>query len=84
LYFARQKQLETSPIVAAKLLEIINRQPSQASVLLAIKQLSSEQPLLRRAAIDVLSNLTSNQGYQYLYPMLKDPLKYVRFQPRHY
>jgi hypothetical protein len=79
LSFAKQKQLETYPMVAAKLLEIINRQPSQASVSLPIDQLSSEQPLLRRAAIDVLSNLPANQGYQYLYPMLKNPLKSVRF-----
>jgi tetratricopeptide (TPR) repeat protein len=79
LSFAKQKQLEAPPIIAAKLLEIINRQPSQASVTLAIEQLNSEQPLLRRAAIDVLSNLPANQGYQYLYPMLKDPVKSVRF-----
>jgi hypothetical protein len=79
LSFAKQQLLEAPPMVAAKLLEIINRQPSQASVSLAIEQLSSEQPLIRRAAIDVLRNLPANQGYQYLYPMLKDPVKSVRF-----
>jgi tetratricopeptide (TPR) repeat protein len=46
---------------------------------LAIEQLNSEQPLISRAAIDVLRNLPPNQGYQYLYPMLKDPVKSVRF-----
>lgn len=79
VFFAQQKLASTSPIVGAKLLQIINQQPSQASVLLAIEQLSSAQPLLRRAAIDVLGNLPSNQGYQHLYPMLKDPIKSVRF-----
>lgn len=77
--FAKRQLSKTSPIVAAKLLEIINRQPSQESVTLAIEQLNSEEPLLRRAAIDVLRNLPPNQGYQYLYPMLKDPVKSVRF-----
>ncbi|GAC18618.1 hypothetical protein GARC_1646 [Paraglaciecola arctica BSs20135] len=79
LTFAKQQLSKTSPIVAAKLLEIINRQPSQGSVTLAIEQLYSEEPLLRRAAIDVLRNLPPDQGYQYLYPMLKDPVKSVRF-----
>jgi tetratricopeptide (TPR) repeat protein len=79
LAFAQQTLATTAPIVAAKLLEIINRQPSQESVSKAIEQLNSEQPLLRRAAIDVLRNLPPNQGYQYLYPMLKDPVKSVRF-----
>ncbi|MEP1447247.1 MAG: multiheme c-type cytochrome [Paraglaciecola sp.] len=79
LPFAKQQLTKTSPIVAAKLLEIINRQPSQESVTLAIEQLNSQEPLLRRAAIDVLRALPPNQGYQYLYPMLKDPVKSVRF-----
>jgi tetratricopeptide (TPR) repeat protein len=77
--FAQQKLASTSPVVGAKLLEIVNQQPSQASVTLAIEQFNSEQPLLRRAAIDVLRNLPPDQGYQYLYPMLKDPVKSVRF-----
>jgi tetratricopeptide (TPR) repeat protein len=79
LAFAQQTLATTSPIVTAKLLEIINRQPSQESVSIAIEQLNSEQPLPRRTAIDVLRNLPPNQGYQYLYPMLKDPVKSVRF-----
>jgi Tfp pilus assembly protein PilF len=77
--FVQQTLTSTAPIVGAKLLEIINRQPSQASVTLAIEQLSSDKPLLRRAAIDVLRNVPPNQGYQYLYPMLKDPVNSVRF-----
>jgi tetratricopeptide (TPR) repeat protein len=77
--FAQQTLQTASPMVGAKLLEVINRQPNQASVTLAIEQLNSEQPLLRRAAIDVLRNLSPNQGYQYLSPMLKDPVKSVRF-----
>jgi hypothetical protein len=79
LAYTQQNLAVASPIVGAKLLEIINRQPSQASVSLAIEQLTSEQPLLRRAAINVLRQLPAEQGYQYLYPMLKDPLKSVRF-----
>jgi tetratricopeptide (TPR) repeat protein len=77
--FARQTLATTSPIVAAKLLEIINQQPNQTSVSIAIEQLNSAQPLLRRAAIDVLRHLPPEQGYQYLYPMLEDPVKSVRF-----
>jgi hypothetical protein len=41
LLFTKQQLLEASPVVAATLLEIINRQPSQASVSLTIEQLSS-------------------------------------------
>lgn len=78
--FAQQTLPNTSAMVGAKLLEIINQQPSQASITLAIEQLSAKQPLLRRAAINVLRHLPPNHGYQYLYPMLKDPVRSVRFQ----
>ncbi|MBL4632046.1 MAG: hypothetical protein JKY14_13150 [Paraglaciecola sp.] len=80
LAFAKKTLPSSAAIVGAKLLEIINRMPSQASITLAIEQLSSKQPLIRRAAIEVLRHLPPQQGYQYLYPMLKDPVRSVRFQ----
>ena len=83
--FTQQKLAVTSPIVAAKLLEIINRQPSQASITLAIEQLNSKQPLLRRAAIEVLRNLPAGSRLSVLISEAKRSSESLCvFTPPHY
>ncbi|MFA3791856.1 multiheme c-type cytochrome [Aliiglaciecola sp. SL4] len=77
--FAQQQLPNASALVGGKLLQIINQQPSQESINLALQQLNSDDPLLRRAALDILRLLPPNQAYQYLSPLLQDPVKSVRF-----
>lgn len=77
--FAQQKMPTLPAIVSAKLLDIINQQPSQASITLALQQLSSNEPMIRRGAIAVLRQLSPDQAFQYLYPLLKDPIQSVKF-----
>ncbi|MDP5033303.1 tetratricopeptide repeat protein [Paraglaciecola sp.] len=77
--FAQQQFTQVTPLVAAKLLDVINLQPTQASVNLAVEHLQAQEPLLRRGAINVLRRLPVEQVTPLLEPLFKDPDSSVRF-----
>ena len=80
IVFTRDRLGNQPPIVDAKLISIINARPSQESVSLAIEQLKAPSPLVRRAAIDVMSQLPPETMMNFVLPLLDDPIQSVRFQ----
>ena len=79
-YARNSSELELSPIRQATLLSKLAGFPSQLAVDAAAQQLSNPDPLIRRAAVTALRSMPIRLRWQWLSPLIDDPVRVVRLE----
>lgn len=79
-YARYSSELELSPIRQATLLSKFAGFPSQLAVDAAAQQLSNPDPLIRRAAVTALRSMPIQLRWQWLSPLIDDPVRVVRLE----
>jgi len=79
-YARHSSELELNPIRQATLISKLAGFPSQLAVDTAAQQLNNPDPLIRRAAVTALRSIPMQLRWQWLSPLIDDPVKVVRLE----
>lgn len=77
-YARNRKPAANAPIRQATLLSRLAAFPSQLAVETAAEKLASDDPLIRRAAVNALQSLPLEGRWQLLQPLMRDPVRAIR------
>ena len=79
-YARYSSELELNPIQQATLISKLAGFPSQLALDTAAQQLNNPDPLIRRAAVTALRSMPVQLRWQWLSPLIDDPVKSVRLE----